>query len=362
MMEYIEVIDAAYKSVKEKYKNSKQLWTIDSGSSELLPQIISAHPKIKLILATADKIAKSDAPVLILGETGTGKELIAHLIHKKSLRQDSKFIAVNCGAIPETLLENELFGHEKGAFTGATARKRGLLEEANNGTIFFDEIAELSPALQAKLLRVIETGKFRRLGSNEEIRVNFRIISATNKNLYLEVQKNRFRADLHYRIAVITILLPPLRERKDDIPLLVDHFLNITNRYNKTKIKKISKSALKMLMEYNWPGNIRELKNCIERLAILCESEIITPKDIAIVCPEICSSDDIIQELSKSDNNPQASEKKDLQSLSLQEMEKKHIKYVYEMTNYDEKKTAKILGISEADLIRKLRFYHISKF
>ncbi len=233
--------------------------------------------------------------------------------------------------------------------------KYGLLESADNGTVFLDEIGELSPAIQVKLLRVLETGQFRRLGGNGEIKVNIRIISATNKDLYDEVQKGNFRADLYYRLAVITLSIPPLRQRRRDIPLLIDHFLNIANRYSNTP-KKISSSALKMLTEYDWHGNIRELKNCIERLVILSQDEIIKPGDVALAMPDACSPESFISQLEKS-AEPAAGTVSSF--LSLEKAEKKYVQYVFEITGENHTRTAEILGISKRCLYDKLRRYHI---
>ena len=353
--EYIHTVDSIYKNVQKKYKKSDIQWTTSSSGSEVLPQIISNHPKITAIMEMIDKIACSNASVLLTGETGVGKELITQTIHKKSLCKNNPFIVFNCGAIPETLMENELFGHEKGAFTGAMDFRPGLLAEADTGTIFLDEIGELPLSLQVKLLRVIETGEFRRLGGSKEIRVNIRVISATNKDLYAEVQKNRFRADLYYRLAVIPIQIPPLRERKEDIPLIANHFLGIANKCNVAKLKTISESALKVLMDYDWPGNIRELKNCIERLAILCQNEIIKHADIIQAIPNIITSGNFVKALSRenylgTDSTP-----------SLKDVEKKYIEHIFEITERHIDKTAEILNISSRSLNEKIAEYGIDR-
>lgn len=362
IMEYVQVVDNIFKNVKGKYKNSKTPWMKNSAPVEFIPQIIGETPKIKSVLGKIDKVANSDLPVLLLGETGVGKELVAQLIHKKSLRKDNPFIVVNCAAVPETLLENELFGHEKGAFTNATNKKSGLIEEANSGTLFLDEIGDLNPVLQAKLLRVVETGQFRRLGGGgEEIRVDVRIISATNKDLYNESLNNKFRSDLYYRLAAINIIIPPLRKRKEDIPLLVEHFLKLANKHGQSESKNISSSAMRMLMEYNWPGNIRELKNCIGQLVVLCEDNI-TPGDIAETFPNICSSDNLIEQLTKpGKNNSAANSNQSSPLVSLEEIEKKYIEHVFELTDRNHDKTAEIIGISSQSLYNKLQQYGIIK-
>ncbi len=222
-----------------------------------------------------EQVAESTATVLIRGESGTGKDLVAHAVHYNSLRAEKPFIKVNCTAMPETLLESELFGHEKGAFTGAVERKLGRFERANGGTIFLDEIGDFPPSLQVKLLRVIQFREFERVGGLETIKANVRIIVATHKNLEELIEQDLFREDLYYRINVFPIYLPPLRERKDDIMLLADHFLGRFATENAKQIQRISTPAIDMLTHYHWPGNIRELENCIERAVLLCGDDVI---------------------------------------------------------------------------------------
>jgi DNA-binding NtrC family response regulator len=235
--------------------------------------IIGKSKHMQNVLAMVEKIARSDAStVLIQGESGTGKELIAKAIHYESARADKPFMAINCAAVPETLLESELMGHEKGAFTDAKMQKKGLFEMADGGTIFLDEIGDMEPGMQAKLLRVLEERSFRRVGGTRDVQVDVRIVSATNKDLLKAMEEKTFRNDLYYRIQVIPIFLPPLRERKDDIIPLAEHFINHFNREFAKNVKSISRMAEKFLTEYTWPGNIRELKNVIER-AIILENE-----------------------------------------------------------------------------------------
>ncbi len=222
-----------------------------------------------------EQVADSNATVLVRGESGTGKDLVAHAIHYNSLRADKPFIKVNCTAMPETLLESELFGHEKGAFTGAVERKLGRFERAHGGTIFLDEIGDFPPNLQVKLLRVIQFREFERVGGVDTIKANVRIIVATHKNLENQIKEGEFREDLYYRINVFPIFLPPLRERKDDIMLLADHFLQEYSAENGKRITRISTPAIEMLTRYHWPGNIRELENCLERAVLLCEDDVI---------------------------------------------------------------------------------------
>jgi len=222
-----------------------------------------------------EQVADSNATVLIRGESGTGKDLVAHAVHYNSLRADKPFIKVNCTALPETLLESELFGHEKGAFTGAVERKLGRFERAHGGTIFLDEIGDFPPSLQVKLLRVIQFRELERVGGSETIKANVRVVVATHKNLEDQIAKGDFREDLYYRINVFPIYLPPLRERKDDIMLLADRFLEKFAQENGKRITRISTPAIEMLTRYHWPGNIRELENCIERAVLLCEDDVI---------------------------------------------------------------------------------------
>lgn len=243
-------------------------------------RFIGESPVIRHLRAQIELVAPSSSIVLITGESGSGKELVAREIHRKSSRHKGPFVEVNCAAIPRELIESELFGHEKGSFTGAIERKKGKFELADGGTLFLDEVGDMSKDAQAKVLRVIETREFQRVGGARNIKVDVRIIAATNKDLEQEVKKGNFREDLFFRLNVIPIRVPPLRERKDDIPLLVEHFLHlIAEQFGKPK-KKISEAAMKALLEYHWPGNVRELKNLIERLFIMSSGEIITEEDI----------------------------------------------------------------------------------
>jgi Nif-specific regulatory protein len=237
--------------------------------------MVGTSNAMKEVYRLIEQVADSNATVLIRGESGTGKDLVAHAIHYNSTRASKPFVKVNCTALPETLLESELFGHEKGAFTGATERKFGRFERANGGTIFLDEIGDFSINLQIKLLMVIQFREFERVGGNETIKANVRIIVATNKNLEEQIKERLFREDLYYRINVFPIYLPPLRERKDDIMLLADYFLEKLSKENNMRINRISTPAVEMLTSYHWPGNIRELENCIERAVLLCDGDVI---------------------------------------------------------------------------------------
>ena len=245
-----------------------------------LEQLVGVSEPIRQVLDFVQKVADSDSTVLIQGESGTGKELVARMLHFNSLRKDRPLVPVNCGAIPENLLESELFGHEKGAFTGATHTRMGRFELANGGTIFLDEIGEMSLPLQVKILRVLQEREFERVGGNRTIQVDVRIIAATNQDLESLVEEKRFRHDLFYRLNVIPIVIPPLRERRSDIPLLIDHFLARFNQTKHTEISGIAPDALRLLTEYDWPGNIRELENMIERLVVLKKQGILAAADL----------------------------------------------------------------------------------
>ena len=308
--------------------------------------IIGESPKIKKIFEIISNVSNTEANILIQGETGTGKELVARAIHYNSARKDYPFIKVDCAALAETLLESELFGHEKGSFTGATRDRIGRFRTADHGTIFLDEIGNISLAVQAKLLRVLQDSEFEAVGSDEPIKVDVRIIAATNANLEEHVEKGLFRRDLFYRLNVIRILLPPLRERIDDIPMLVSHFLSIHNKKNRKNVEGVSRETLNKLMSYTWPGNIRELENVIERAVILCKGKIVEPVDIPLYQEKTGS----LQDLSG----------KPLQVL-MDQVERQIIINTLESTGADKEKTAKILQISRASLYNKINKHKIAE-
>ncbi len=251
--------------------------------------VVGQSPAMRRVYEVVDQVAGTDATVLLQGESGTGKELIARAIHHRSGRRDQPFVAINCGALPETLLESELFGYEKGAFTGATAPKQGRVELAHGGTLFLDEVGELSLPLQAKLLRVIQCREFRKVGGKHPIKVDVRIIAATNKDLRNMVAEAKFREDLFYRLEVIPLVIPPLRQRKEDVPLLVDHFIQEFNRNNKKQIRGVSSRTMGVLLRYHWPGNIRELENCIERAAVMADGDILDVTDLTQILRPVAS-------------------------------------------------------------------------
>jgi len=303
-------------------------------------------PQVQQILTLIEQVAPTKSNVLILGESGTGKSLVAELIHKNSPRRDGPFISINCAAIPETLLEAELFGYKKGAFTGAVTDKKGLIELANGGTLFLDEIGDLPLGLQAKLLKFLETYEFIPLGDVQKKKVDIRLISATNKNLEKLIEEGKFREDLYYRLSVIEIKIPPLRERKEDIPVLVYYFLEQASKQHNKKIKGITNEALSYLLNYDWPGNIRELRNVIERAVILTRDEYILPHDL----PE---------KIIKSSPSPEIGVGKSLKE-AIEEYEKTIILNTLKFCNYDKERAAKILDIDLATLYRKLKKFGIN--
>jgi len=244
-----------------------------AGGAAQLEDIVGESPKIREVRQLIQTVAPTDTRVLILGESGTGKELVAGAIHSLSNRRKARYVRINCAAIPETLLESELFGYEKGAFTGAVKQKAGLVEEANGGTIFLDEIADMSRPLQAKLLRFLEDGSFTRVGGTQELRVNVRLIAATNRDIVQAIKEAHFREDLYHRLNVVKFLLPPLRERDDDVPLLAEHFLRQFSATMNKRVKSLSHAAARKLLSHHWPGNVRELRNVIERALILERSD-----------------------------------------------------------------------------------------
>ncbi len=321
---------ATFEDVKAEIEFEKKIDKIEEFCG-----IVGKNEKMLRIYQQIRAVSKFSFPVLICGESGTGKELVAEAIHKLSPRRDGPFVAVNCAAIPDTLIESELFGYEKGAFTGAIKEKKGRFELAHGGTIFLDEIGDISPLMQAKLLRVIETGKIERLGSTRSIRVDVRIIAATNKDLEEEVRKGHFREDLFYRISVIPIKLPPLRERKSDIPILVNHFLKEISKSFSLEILHISKSAMNALMLYSWPGNVRELQNVIQYAVVQAQANGRSFIDISDLPEKI---------------------------LGYRKLKVKQERITYDMieealkkTGGNKAKAARLLGISRATLYRLLK-------
>lgn len=308
-----------------------------------LDGIVGKSDKMQCLFSMVERIAKSKATVLLTGESGVGKEVFARLIHNRSPRRDNNFVVINCGVIPENLIESELFGHEKGSFTGATYQKIGKFEQADGGTIFLDEIGELPLSMQVKFLRVLQERKFERVGSIDSLDIDVRIIAATNKDLFEEVKKGNFREDLYYRLNVVHIEIPPLRERKEDIPLLAESFLDkFAKDYNKN-LKFIDLDAMNILVQYNWKGNVRELQNVIERAVVVAEEkeEILLKKHLPF---QIVGKENIIEDGEKS-------------HMTLKEYEKLIISNTLKQVEGNKTKAAEILGIKRQTLYNKIKEY-----
>ncbi len=338
MPELLSTIERAFEKKQLLLENRMMKEEINrlSGPSD----IIGKSNALREVLRIAGRVAPTESTVLIQGGSGTGKELLAHYIFTNSLRKEKPFVVVNCASIPDSLIESELFGHEKGAFTDAHQQKQGLVEIADGGTLFLDEVGDVSPIIQPKLLRFIQSGEFRRVGGNTTLHADVRIVSATNKDLREEVRGGHFREDLLYRLNVITITIPPLRERKEDIPDIVQFFLQTKIR-SKSK-KTLSPEALEQLMRYDWPGNIRELENVIERAAILARDNVLVPADLSIAAAPVTpgQSSDIIGS-----------------SVSLEYIQRLHIEKVLEVQQWNKTAAAKILDISLKTLYTKIQQY-----
>ncbi len=332
------VVQKAYekKQLAEKVHRQAEL-----QSRARTVNLIGETPAMRQVKALIARVAPTESTVLIEGESGTGKEVVANAVHQSSHRSKNPFVVINCGAVPETLLESELFGHEKGAFTGAIRRKSGLFEIADTGTLFIDEVSEMSTGMQVKLLRVIETGRFRRVGDTREIEVDVRVLCATNKRLLQETAEGRFREDLFYRINVMNIQLPPLRDRAEDIPLLVNYFIR-TSRHPQSERIHVASEVMEAFLSYSWPGNVRELSNVIERAIILSNNNLIT-----------------LNEIPNLDRSGLNREQQSLAALSLNEIEKRHIRLVLEAQKGNKTRAARILGISRPKLYRKMVRYGI---
>jgi len=339
------------RKAEEREKLQKENLKLRSMVGQDNHRMVYRSKIMKTMVSVAHRIAPYKTTVLLQGESGTGKEMMAKLLHEKSDRADKPFIAVNCGAIPETLMESELFGYQKGAFTDAHTAKKGLIEAANNGTLFLDEIGELPLQLQVKLLRFIQEGETRRIGDTKPLKVNVRIVAATSRDLQQEVKNGNFREDLFYRLNVVPIIVPPLRKREEDIPLLVEYFLKKTKeRLGIQRVSGLTKEAMIAFMEYSWPGNVRELENLIERLVVLSDGEFV---DI-----------DILPEAMLYGNKTEANID-NMQGLSIKKhqraMEESLIHKALEISHGNRTKAAKLLGISHRTLLYKMKEYEMEK-
>lgn len=345
----------------EKTHLSKEVVRLQSQleKKHSIEGIIGKSSKMQKIFTAIEKLAEVDSTVLLQGESGTGKDITARAIHFKGFRRKEPFVIVNCAALPESLLESELFGHERGAFTGAIIKKPGKFLLANKGTLFLDEISTLSLKTQAKLLKAVESKQIEPLGGNKSTKVDVRIIAATNDNLEEMVEQGTFREDLFYRLNVVQICLPPLRERKEDIPLFVNHFLKIFNKkYSQVGPKSISKKSLSLLMEYTWPGNVRELSNVIEKAVIMSEGNVLKPEDLPYNIrytqhKKIFLSDEFLKDRKISF--------KDAKIAVIKNYEIGTITKILKETNWNKSKAAKRLGISRRSLLYKIKKYEIKK-
>jgi two-component system, NtrC family, response regulator AtoC len=349
----VQRLEPAIKNAIKNYDLVKELETLrESVKKEYsFNNVISADKKMQEVLKMVTKVLDNDITVLINGESGTGKEVIARAIHFNGIRKDKPFVVVNCASIPRELLESELFGHEKGSFTGAYQRKIGKFEVGKDGTIFLDEVGELHMALQAKLLRVIQNKEFERVGGTEVIKTDVRIISATNKDLKIAVENKEFREDLYYRLSSYPIFIPPLRERKGDILILLDHFINYVNKKLNKQVKGFSKKALKLVYDYDWPGNVRELENTVERCIILTESEYI---DVDSIPQNIKISDGTLSTVNTSElfTNDTV--------IPFEKLKMEAIKHAIKVTNGNILESAKKLHIGRATLYRLMEKYNIA--
>jgi DNA-binding NtrC family response regulator len=335
-------IDKAFEKVQ--LTRRQRQWLDQLGAESPRYKLVGCSPALQRVRQLIDKVAPTDATVLICGASGTGKELVARALHYQSARRDRPLITINCATLRETLLESELFGHEKGAFTGAIATKRGLVEIAEDGTLFIDEVAEMGFGLQAKLLRVLEDGHFRRVGGVQERQANVRVVAATNRHLEEEQKAGRFREDLYYRLNVISLVVPPLREHREDIPELVEHFL--TTRQIGPIRCRIHPDALAALIRHDWPGNVRELANVLERAQILAQDHLILPEDLP---------DDLVEAGSHSEHRTSvASDHRYLRTV-----ERRHVEAILRQERGNKVQAARVLGISRRALYRLIARHHL---
>ena len=321
---------------------------VDRRSEERAPDFVHRSPEARALVTQAEAAARHDSTVIITGESGAGKDVLARLIHCNGARRDEPLIAVNCGALPEALFESEFFGHERGAFTGAGALKHGLIEAADGSTLFLDEVGDMPPVTQVKLLHFLEEGRFRRVGSTRDQSADVRVIAATNRDLRKEVASGRFRADLFYRLNVVSLHIPPLRERPEDVPVLIDHFLGIyRNRFKRPALDLTPEARLRM-EGHTWPGNVRELRNCLERAAALSPDDLI---QAALVLPMLSHA----QTPEHDSLSPRAGEPPP----TLQELERQHILHILDQVDGNRERASAILGVSIRTLYRKLKEYQV---
>lgn len=341
----VDELEALIQKAQEQAAPTTKSWpSPEEGIQEgEVPYIVGNSPAIREVFSKIRKAAPSDSTVLVTGESGTGKELVARAIHALSNRADKEFVPVDCSALVETLLESELFGHVKGSFTGALQTKHGLFELANHGTFFFDEISNLSTNIQAKLLRVIQEREFMKVGSQKRIKLDIRIIASSNRDLQEAIKDGSFREDLYYRLSVIPVKLPPLRDRTEDIPLLIKHFIKMHSQKSNRQGISISKEALEMLRAYSWPGNVRELEHAIERILILEDPDVIRPEHLPTFISQRRGEFQVFSE----------------ESFSLEELEKRYIQFVLRRTQGRRQEAARILGINRKTLSSKIKRYGI---
>ena len=344
-----ETLEQAIERSQHSVENRELRRQLSEAASS--QEIIGRSGQLKRMLGFIETVAPTEATVLITGESGTGKELVARALHTASARADKPLVTVNCAALTETLLESELFGHEKGAFTGADRRREGRFVQANGGTLFLDEIGEMPLQLQAKLLRALQQGEIQRVGSDIPITVDVRVIAATNRNLLREAQEKRFREDLFFRLNVISIEVPALRQRGDDIPLLAAYFLQRFAERNRKSIKGFSPQALDSMRRYRWPGNVRELENAVERAVILCCGDLVTPAELP----------DTVAQAPEPEETPETAEAISLAGMALEDVERLAIEDTMRQTGDNKSEAARRLGITRATLHNKLRKYGLEQ-
>ncbi|MGZ8844623.1 MAG: sigma-54 interaction domain-containing protein, partial [Pyrinomonadaceae bacterium] len=351
----LDEMEAVLRKADEKRRLVKQNASLRAVSQpnnhdEIIP-VIHQNPVMASVVNQAEAAARSDSTILLTGESGTGKDVLARFVHSKSARSGNPMIMVNCGALPETLFESEFFGHERGAFTGASSLRRGLLEAADGSSFFLDEIGDMPLVMQVKLLHFLEQGRFRRVGSTRDQNADVRIIAATNRDLESEVEQQRFRADLYYRLNVVSLHVPPLRERTEDIPEFINHFLEIyRQRFNRPQLD-LSPEARQGLLAYSWPGNVRELRNCLERAAAISGSDTIEAAQIPFLGAGHSSFPVSRHDAQGAAPAPQTA------PMTLEELEREHILRVLDESDGNRERAAAILGISSRTLYRKLREY-----